>query len=103
MARKSFKVRKGIETEPLVWGLSTPYWGLVTMAGATIIITGVIMTFSSLRTGGENWYYGLLILIFGLLALLVVKSFLQQLSKPKKHNFPKKEIYLNQNDLLENL
>lgn len=103
MTRKSYKVRKGIETEPLVWGLTIPYWGMVTMAGGTIIITGVMITFSSLQSDGTKWYSGLLILIGGLLGLLIVKYFLQQLSKPKKHNFSKKEVYLNQNDLIENL
>jgi|GEM_PF-1958411 len=103
MARKTFKVRKGIETEPLIWGLTIPYWGMVTMAGGTIIITGVMMTFLSLQSETGKWYHGILILFFGFIALLIVKVFLQNASKPKKHKFSKKEIYLNQNDLIENL
>ncbi|MGO1245463.1 MAG: hypothetical protein ACTHXT_09860 [Sphingobacterium sp.] len=103
MSRKVFKVRKGIEAEPLVWGLTIPYWGMVTLAGATLIIIGLMMIFINLQNGGGKWYYGLYLLMFGGIALFIIKLFLESISKPKKHKFSKKEVYLNQSDLIENL
>lgn len=103
MSRRTFKVRKGIETEPLVWGLSIPYWGMVTLLGVTIIIVGVMMIFVNLQNGNGKWYYGLLVLLFGGISLFVIKLVLEYLSKPNKHKFSKKEVYLNQSDLVQNL
>lgn len=103
MSRKTFKIRKGIESEPLVWGLTTPYWAMVTLAGVTLIIVGVMMTFINLQNESGKWYHGVLLLIFGGIALFIIKVILQGVSKPRKHNFSKKEVYLNQSDLIENL
>lgn len=102
MSRKNYQVRKGIESEPLIWGLSIQYWGIVVASSVTVIIVGFMSLFSSLQSGDGGWSSSLIFLGLGLAGVFVMKTIFVGLSKPKKHNFGKRQVYLNQNDLLEN-
>lgn len=97
-------VRKGITTDPLVWGLTIHFFYLfLLMIGLTAIISMAVIGLSAMNSSMAGVVSGLIILGVGLLVSLITRNFLKKFSGSKKTVFGKKVITIANDDILSNL
>lgn len=97
-------VRKGISTDPIVWGLTIHFFYLfLLMIGLTLIISMGIIGLSAMNGSMAGVVSGLVVLGIGLLVSVITRNFLKRFSGSKKTIFGKRVITIGNDDILSNL
>lgn len=97
-------VRKGIDTKPLIWGLSIPYFFLVVAVLLAMLLFGSGLIIMGLKQmSGSTAMGGVATIFLGLPIVAILKSFLTKKSKPSKTNFGKNVRVVSNHDILKYL
>ena len=93
------KVRKGMETPLVVYGMRQPYFNQFLVMVA-LSATGVLYSFvAALHSEPRQWGTALLCLILAIAGLVVAYIVFLSLSQIKRHRFSKEESILSNKDL----
>src|SRR5690606_16184976 len=95
---KTLKVRKGIESDPLIWGLKVNHFFPVLALFVVLIFGGLGVIIMSIGTNGAGVKFGLLMWILGLPAAIAFKIYLGRFAKDTKTKFGKKVTTVTNHD-----
>lgn len=97
-------VRKGIDTKPLIWGLSIPFFFLIVAVALGFLLFGSGLIILGLKQmSGSTAIGGVAVVLVGLPVVAILKGFLTKKSKPSKTNFGKTIRIVSNHDILKYL